>query len=152
MSTLAQQFYHYYSSASTLLEKLHSLASVTARLYIAQVFFLAGLTKIRDWDTTLFLFEEEYQVPFLSYELAAYLATFGELLFPALLAFGLATRFSAVALSVINIVAVISLEEIAPAALYLHIIWGALLAQLVIYGSGFFSIDRWIKTKFLVKS
>ena len=93
MSTLVNQLYQRYSTASTLLEKLHSLVSISARLYIAQVFFLAGLTKIKDWDTTLFLFEEEYQVPFLSYELAAYLGTFGELVFPILLAIGLATRF-----------------------------------------------------------
>ncbi len=147
MSTLVNQLYQHYSTASTLLEKLHSLVSISARLYIAQVFFLAGLTKIKDWDTTLFLFEEEYQVPFLSYELAAYLGTFGELVFPILLAIGLATRFSAIALSVVNIVAVISLEEIAPAALYLHVVWGILLAQVVIYGSGFLSADRWLKAK-----
>ncbi|MAZ87565.1 MAG: hypothetical protein CL693_07960 [Cellvibrionaceae bacterium] len=147
MSTLVNQLYQRYSTASTLLEKLHSLVSISARLYIAQVFFLAGLTKIKDWDTTLFLFEEEYQVPFLSYELAAYLGTFGELVFPILLAIGLATRFSAIALSVVNIVAVISLEEIAPAALYLHVVWGILLAQVVIYGSGFLSADRWLKAK-----
>ncbi len=147
MSTLVNQLYQHYTTASTLLEKLHSLVSLSARLYIAQVFFLAGLTKIKDWDTTLFLFEEEYQVPFLSYELAAYLGTFGELVFPILLAIGLATRFSAIALSVVNIVAVISLEEIAPAALYLHVVWGILLAQIVIYGSGFLSADRWLKTK-----
>ncbi len=147
MSTLVNQLYQHYTTASTLLEKLHSLVSLSARLYIAQVFFLAGLTKIKDWDTTLFLFEEEYQVPFLSYELAAYLGTFGELVFPILLAIGLATRFSAIALSVVNIVAVISLEEIAPAALYLHVVWGILLVQVVIYGSGFLSADRWLKTK-----
>lgn len=148
MTTLTNRLYQHYTAASSRLEKLHSVASISARLYIAQVFFLAGLTKIKDWDTTLFLFEEEYQVPFLSYELAAYLGTFGELLFPILLAIGLATRFSAIALSVVNIVAVISLEEIAPAALYLHVVWGILLAQVVVYGSGILSADHWIKSKF----
>ncbi len=148
MTTLTNRLYQHYIAASSLLEKLHSVASISARLYIAQVFFLAGLTKIKDWDTTLFLFEEEYQVPFLSYELAAYLGTFGELLFPILLVIGLATRFSAIALSVVNIVAVISLEEIAPAALYLHVVWGILLAQVVVYGSGILSADHWIKSKF----
>lgn len=148
MSTIAQHVYQRYTVASAALEKLHSVASVTIRLYIAQVFFMAGLTKIRDWETTLFLFEEEYQVPFLNFEIAAYLGTFGELVFPALLAIGLLSRFSAIALSIVNVVAVISLEEIAPAALYLHVVWGILLLQTIIYGSGILSIDKWLKSKF----
>ena len=31
-------------------------AALLARLYVAQVFFLSGLTKLRDWDITLALF------------------------------------------------------------------------------------------------
>lgn len=147
MSLITQHIHHHYTQASSALEKTHSLVSVVARLYIAQIFFLAGLTKIRDWETTLFLFEEEYQVPFLNFELAAYLGTFGELIFPILLAIGLASRFSAIALSIVNVVAVLSLEEIAPAALYLHVIWGVVLLQTIVYGGGFLSVDKWLKAK-----
>ena len=129
----------------TNLPKLHSPANLVARLYLANVFFSAGLTKIRDWDSTLFLFEEEYNVPLLPYELAAYLGTFGELVFPLLLALGFLTRFSAMALSVVNVVAVISLTEIPAAALYLHVIWGVLLLQSAIYGGGLFSVEAVIK-------
>lgn len=125
-------------------QRLHAIAAIVARCYLAQVFLKAGLTKLEDWDTTLFLFEEEYQVPLLAPDLAAYLGTFGEVFFPVLLVFGFATRFSALGLFVVNLVAVISLEQIAPAALYLHVIWGVLLAQLLIYGGGFFSVDRLI--------
>ena len=46
-------------------------AALLARAYIAQVFFLSGLTKLRDWDTTLLLFTEEYKVPLLSPGVAA---------------------------------------------------------------------------------
>ncbi len=144
----ANIFYDYYQKAASALAKLHSVAVLGARFYIAQVFFSAGLTKVRDWDTTLFLFEEEYQVPFLNFELAAYLGTIGELLLPVLLIFGLLTRFSALGLSVVNVVAVVSLADIAPAALYLHVIWGVLLAQVAIYGGGWLSLDRVIKTLF----
>lgn len=42
------------------LERLQPLAQLAARLYLAQVFFLAGLTKLRDWESTLLLFEHEY--------------------------------------------------------------------------------------------
>lgn len=45
------------------------------RLWVAWVFFNAGLSKIASWDSTLYLFELEYQVPILPWELAAYLAT-----------------------------------------------------------------------------
>lgn len=142
MLNLIKNQYQNYLHHEKNLSKVHSLGSLIARLYIAQVFFSAGLTKIQDWDTTLFLFEEEYQVPFLPFELAAILGTLGELILPVLLVFGILTRFSALGLFVVNFVAVISLIEIAPAALYLHYIWGILLAQILIYGSGIFSIDH----------
>lgn len=142
------QLYNLGEISSSWLAKLHSAVSLLARLYIAKIFFFAGLTKIQDWETTLFLFEEEYAVPLLSPELAAFLGTFGELVFPILLVAGLFTRYSAIALSIVNIVAVISLEDIAPAALYLHVIWGVLLAQLVVYGGGRLSLDTLIKRKF----
>ena len=61
------------------LDSLQPLALLAARLYVAQVFWLSGLTKIRDWDTTLALFENEYQVPLLSPAVAAWMGTGGEL-------------------------------------------------------------------------
>ena len=39
--------------AVAVLETLQPLAQLAARLYVAQVFFSAGLSKLRDWDTTL---------------------------------------------------------------------------------------------------
>lgn len=141
------QFISIYERISQGLTRLHSTVVLAARIYIAHVFFSAGLTKINDWDTTLFLFEEEYQVPLLSPELAAYLGTVGELVLPVLLFSGLLTRFSALGLFVVNWVAVISLMEIAPAALYLHVVWGLLLAQIAIYGGGFLSLDRLFSRK-----
>jgi len=133
---------------SRLLDMLQPVALLSARIYIAWVFFASGLTKIRDWDTTLFLFEEEYSVPFFSPELAAFLATAGELILPLLLVIGLTSRISAIGLSVVNVVAVISLEEIAPAALSLHVLWGVLLAQLILFGAGKLSIDKLLRLKF----
>lgn len=116
-------------------------AALAARVYLAQAFFLAGLTKVRDWDTTILLFTEEYHVPLLSPALAAIAGTTGELVLPVLLLLGLAGRFAALGLSVVNVVAVISLAEIAPAALQQHITWGVLLAALAIYGLGKWSLD-----------
>ncbi len=124
------------------LETLQPLALLAARLYLARVFFLSGLTKIRDWDTTLALFADEYHVPVLPPEVAAVAGTTGELLLPVLLALGLAGRFGAMGLFVLNIVAAISLEDIADAALQQHQFWGSLLAALVLWGPGRWSLDH----------
>lgn len=139
-----------WQSFSSALDSLRPLAALAARIYIAQVFFLAGLTKIRDWETTLLLFTEEYKVPLLSPPAAAVLGTAGELVLPVLLLLGLAGRFSAMGLSVVNVVAVLSLSEIAPAALQQHITWGVLLAALAIYGVGKWSVDcAWLKPRLM---
>ncbi len=123
---------------------LQPLAALLARLYVAQVFFLSGLTKLRDWDITLALFADEYHVPLLSPAVAAMLGTLGELVLPVLLVLGVAGRFAALGLSVVNAVAVVSLAEIAPAALQQHITWGVLLAALALYGCGPWSLARWV--------
>ncbi len=142
MINTLQKAVYYHERAAGIVARGHSLAVLVARLYLAQVFFKAGLTKIASWDTTLFLFEYEYTVPFLPFQFAAYLATAAELVLPALLVFGVLTRIGALGLFALNIVAVISLQEIAIAALYLHVLWGVLLAQITIYGAGFFALER----------
>ncbi len=147
MTTLATRISSTYQRSSSLLDYLQPVLLLGARFYIAWVFFASGLTKLRDWESTLLLFEYEYSVPFLNFELAAYLATFGEIVLPILLILGLLTRFSAMGITIINIIAVISLEEIAPAAYILHILWGILLAQLIVFGGGYLSIDKYIKHK-----
>jgi len=147
MTTMSQRFIQPYTQTSQWLNYLQPIALLAARFYVAWVFFAAGLTKLRDWDSTLFLFEEEYIVPFIPFELAAYLGTAGEILLPIILVLGIASRFGALGLTVVNVVAVISLTEIAPAALYAHVIWGLLLLQTVFFGAGKISLDYLLKTK-----
>ncbi|RZJ19429.1 MAG: DoxX family protein [Haliea sp.] len=133
-----------WSRLSAGLEALQPAAALAARIYVGQVFFLSGLTKIRDWETTVALFTDEYKVPLLSPALAALMGTAGELVLPVLLVLGLGGRFAALGLSVVNAVAVIALSEIAPAALQQHLLWGALLAGVAIYGPGPWSLERWV--------
>lgn len=128
--------------AVTALESAQPLAQLAARWHVAQVFFLSGLTKLRDWEITLALFEDEYHVPLLPPEVAAVAGTAGELVLPVLLVLGLGGRFAALGLSVVNVVAVISLAEIAPAALQQHILWAVLLAGLAIYGPGCWTLEQ----------
>ncbi len=131
-----------YQSAIKYFDYPQQLALLLARVYVSWVFFASGLTKIDDWETTLFLFEYEYQVPIISPSLAAILGTGGELILPVLLAFGLFSRLSAVGLSIVNIVAVISLEEISPAAFSGHVIWGLLLGLNILWGAGVIAVDK----------
>ncbi|MEY2840524.1 MAG: hypothetical protein RJB60_2823, partial [Pseudomonadota bacterium] len=69
----------------TVLPWLQALALLAARLFLLSVFFRAGLSKLQDWDSTLFLFQEEYHVPLLPPALAAIMGTAGELGLSALL-------------------------------------------------------------------
>ena len=110
--------------------------------------FKAGLTKIRDWDSTLFLFRDEYSVPLVPPEFAAMAGTFGELVFPVLLFIGLLSRPAALGLFAVNAVAVIGypalFEFTCPAALNDHFAWGAMLLVIVAFGPGKFSLDAWV--------
>lgn len=137
-------------TASRLLDAwFQPLADLAARLYLAQVFFASGLTKIQDWDTTLLLFTEEYHVPLLPPPLAAAAGAFGELFFPVLLALGLAGRLGALGLSLVNLMAVVSYWHVLgtpeqAAGLTQHLLWGLMLALLVGHGPGRLSLDALI--------
>ena len=124
----------------------HAL-DLAIRLYVAQVFLRSGLLKIGNWEGTLYLFENEYKVPLLPPEAAAWLGTFAELFFPVFLAVGLGTRAAAAALFAFNIVAVVSFWHVLgqnQAALNSHWYWGTLLAVTLLHGPGRLSLDYWI--------
>ena len=118
------------------------------RLYVASVFIQSGWVKIQSWDSTLSLFENEYSVPLLPPEVAAYLGTGAELFLPPFVALGLGGRFFAFALFVFNIVAATSYPDLSPAGLKEHILWGALLAVIFFHGPGKLSIDHLIERRF----
>jgi putative oxidoreductase len=127
---------------------LAPLLDLTVRIWLARVFFLSGLTKIQSWDSTLSLFENEYSVPFLPPELAAYMGTFTELFFPVLLVLGLGTRFAAGVLIVFNIIAVLSYPDLGEVGLKDHQYWGLLLLFPLLHGPGKIAIDHFIRRRF----
>ena len=130
------------AAAAQSIDRLQPVFALAIRLYIAYVFLRSGLTKIEDWNLTVALFESEYHVPLLSPPVAALLGTAAELALPALLVVGLGTRVAALALFVFNIVAVISYPDLSDAGLKDHMLWGALMLVLAVYGPGRFSLDR----------
>jgi putative oxidoreductase len=130
-----------------------ALLDLWIRWDVASAFFRSGLTKTESWDKTVFLFQAEYHVPLLPPEVAAALGTFGELFFPPLLLLGLAGRFSALSLSVVNVVAVVSYWHVLgknEAALASHYYWGLLLLVTLLHGPGKLSCDNLI-SRFLQK-
>ncbi len=133
------------------LNALNPVLGLAIRLWVANVFFKSGLTKIQSWDTTVALFSYEYRVPLLPPEPAALLATAVELVFPLLLASGLGARASAAVLFAFNAAAVISYPELGEAGLKDHFYWGALLLVTLLYGPGRLSLDcllcrRWCRS------
>lgn len=138
--------------ARTALRGLNLMApalDLGIRIFVAGVFFRAGLTKIASWDTTVALFENEYAVPLLPPELAALLGTGAELAFPVMLVLGLGTRFAAAGLFVLNIVAVISYPAIGEVGLKDHQYWGLLLLVSLLHGPGALSLDHLVGRRFL---
>jgi len=127
---------------------LSPLFDLAIRLYVAKVFFMSGLTKIMSWSSTLSLFENEYTVPLLPPELAAYLGTAAELVLPPLLVLGVGGRAVALAAFVFNLIAATSYPDISEAGIKDHVLWGALLAVTFFHGPGKLSLDYVIARRF----
>jgi putative oxidoreductase len=125
---------------------LSPLFDLGIRLYLANVFFKAGLTKIANWQSTLALFENEYAVPLPS-DVAAYMGTAVELSIPVLLVFGLGTRFAAIILFAFNFIATLSYPDLSEAGRNEHMYWGLLMLVSVFHGPGKLSLDHLIRRK-----
>ncbi len=81
---LVQRAVRLYAAAAHLVDMLQPIFALAVRLYVARVFFTSGMIKLSNWAGTLALFENEYQVPVLPPNLAAYLGTAAELGLPVL--------------------------------------------------------------------
>jgi putative oxidoreductase len=138
----------WYDAAVRALTALTPVLDFAIRYLVAEAFFKSGLTKIASWDTTIALFENEYAVPLLPPETAAYLGTATELAVPVLLVLGLLTRPAALVLFVFNIVAVISYPDLSEGGLKDHFYWGLLLLVTLFHGPGKLSLDHLIRSKF----
>ncbi|MGN7872964.1 DoxX family protein [Roseateles sp. 22389] len=127
------------------LERLisHDLIALACRFSIAGVFWLSGRTKVEGWftltDTTFLLFRQDYALPLIPPEWAAYLATGAEHLLPILLVLGLFTRLAA--LGVLGMTAVIQLF-VYPSGWPTHLSWAAPMLYLVGRGPGRWSLDH----------
>ncbi len=132
---------------NAMLLKLESLSpadllALAARLGIAAVFWQSGRTKVDEQfhvtDSAIALFTDEFKLPLLDPAFAAHLAAYAEHLFPLLLALGLLTRLSALALLGMTLVIQIFVY---PDAWPTHLSWAAILLLLLHHGGGRLSMD-----------
>ncbi len=132
-------------------QSLQFIVNFAARLILAMVFFNSGRLKLPEgflgigqgsWDSTLYLFINEYKIPLISPVIAAYLGTGVEILAPFFLVIGLGTRIAALALFIMSL-----LIELTYVHNFEHIYWLTLSAFLCTYGGGAISIDRLIIRK-----
>jgi putative oxidoreductase len=112
------------------------------RFWMARIFWYSGQTKISSWQTTIALFRHEYQVPFISPELAAYMSTSAELICPVLLVFGFMTRLATIPMIIMTLVIQFTYLDLRE-----HFYWLMLLSTILFYGPGKFSIDYFMVHK-----
>ena len=116
----------------------YAVLALPLRLAVATVFWNSAMAKLANWDTTISLFADEYNLPLLPPVLAAYMALAIELTTPVLLVLGLFTRAAAVVL--LCMTAVIEIF-VYPQAWPTHIQWAAMLLVLLCRGAGAISLD-----------
>ena len=130
----------------------YSLVALALRLIIFRVFFLSAQTKVDGFSitqSTFYLFQYEYALPFIPYKLAAYMGTLGEFGLSMLLLAGLATRFAAVGLIAMTLV----IQYVYPSAWWsVHVWWLLVLLVLVSKGGGKISLDHLIGKMFADKT
>jgi putative oxidoreductase len=117
----------------------YALLALPLRLALATIFWNSGMTKLANWETTISLFANDYQVPLLPPEVAAYMAASIELTTPVLLIPGLFTRLASFVL--LGMTAVIEVF-VYPQAWPTHIQWAAMLLILLCRGAGKLSLDE----------
>jgi putative oxidoreductase len=145
--TIWYTLHRWHDSLARTLDFLRSPLLLATRLWVSWQFLKSGWLKLTNWDTTLVLFENEYQVPVVSPIVAAVAGTMGELFFPLLLVFGLFTRVGALGLFAVNLMAVVSYWHVIggegyEAALGQHWTWGFMLLVLATFGAGRISLDE----------
>ena len=121
----------------------HSVIALLARIAMGSTFWLSARTKVDGLltlkDSTLFLFENEYVLPMLPVNVAAYLATYSEHLFALMLFVGLGSHLGTAGM--LDITAVIQLL-VYPSAWPTHLGWAVLLLVITAQGPGKLSLDH----------
>jgi putative oxidoreductase len=137
-------------AAAAIVARLDRLPILFAELFfraaLAVAFWRSGQAKLANWDLTLALFADEYRVPILPSELAAFLATTVEIGAPVALVLGLGVRLAAAAM--LGMTLVIQLF-VYPGSYPDHLLWAGPLLYLLWRGPGRLSLDHLIRKRCL---
>ena len=123
----------------------YTVLAIPLRLAVATIFWNSAMTKLANWDTAVALFVDEYRLPLLPPEVAAYIAATIERTTPVLLVLGLLTRPAAAVLLAMTLVIEVFVY---PLAWPTHIQWAAMLLVLLCRGAGKLSIDHLLRRRF----
>ena len=132
----------YFSYINFANKYLFSALLFFIRLHMAKIFWYSGLTKISNWQSTIYLFKYEYAVPIIPVEIAASLATITELTTPILLLLGFVSRLSALPMLIMTVVIQFTYLDLID-----HLYWAILLCIIIFHGPGRYSIDHLIYCK-----
>ena len=126
-----------------------SLIEFGMRLAVGATFFRSGMNKVQSFDTAIVLFRDEYRLPLLPPELAAYMGTTVELSAPVLLVLGLCARLGAAALMAMTLtIQFLVYPENWPE----HLMWASILAYVLSRGPGALSIDRLLALRLFARA
>lgn len=121
-----------------------SVLELGMRISVGATFFRSGVNKLESFDTAIELFRDEYRLPLLPPEVAAYMGTAVELGAPALIAFGVLARLGAAALLGMTLVIQFLVY---PSNWPEHLMWASILAYVLTRGPGTLAIDRIIASR-----
>lgn len=119
----------------------YTLLAIPLRLAVATVFWNSAMAHLANWQTTLYLFANDYKVPLLPPDFAAQMAVSIEVSTPVLLVLGLLTRPAVLVL--LGMTTVIEVF-VYPQAWPTHIQWAAMILVLLCRGPGKLSLDYFI--------
>lgn len=112
--------------------------AVAARIGLARVFGASAEAHLANWQTTLYLFDNTYNLPLLPPHFAAMMTIVIEVCSPFLLLLGLATRLTSLVLLGMTLVIEIF---VFPQAWPTHIQWAVMMLVLLRWGPGPLSLD-----------
>ena len=127
-----------YCAFNELMEKLTPVALLAGRLYIARIFLKSGIKKAKDMNGAEMLFKYEYELPLIPADIAAYLATAAEIIFPIMLILGMAARFGAIGIFIMVLVIELLVFPGTTEHYYQMIILGIIMT----HGAGKLSVDH----------
>ena len=126
-----------------------SLLEFGMRLAVGATFFRSGMNKLESFDSAIALFRDEYRLPLLPPEIAAYMGTTVELTAPVLLVLGVFARLGAAALLFMTLtIQFLVYPENWPE----HLMWASILAYVLSRGPGTLSIDRFVALRLFARA